>query len=345
MIFLINNSYTVWSSIFVLNYKSYESDYFIFEMIFDWTTIFLQFLIIFRTCYIISKHQVFHKNLTILLVFQLLIWIETVFAKILLQPYWSGYRTVGNPLKIYQHYWTEDKNEMVPINNILDEWGLFLSSCFFIHYYASMLFFVLTVSIERAISSYYLSDYEKKPRLHISIILIFLTFIFSCFVAYIFTINYFSFAAFNAIILFFGIISMSLYVFVWAYNRRIGHTNYSLSRRFQCFENLKSLQKAKRVVTTYAILTFVVNTSFCVVYISINNGVWKFFIYFIDTLTNLIPVIICPVTLFSIDTWKHAAFRFFYNRRRTPKVREENIVDDHKKHTELYFEHLTKSWI
>uniref|UniRef100_A0A1I7U3P4 Serpentine receptor class gamma n=1 Tax=Caenorhabditis tropicalis TaxID=1561998 RepID=A0A1I7U3P4_9PELO len=156
MIFLINGTLEMWVAIPILNKALFTSWKYPYVMALDISVFIATTLLIIRASFIISKYKMFHLNLRILLIFQLCQWIEILIARFFMFQYLLGYRFLGNTRKIYHHFWTDNTEEMVPIPNVIDEWPLFLGGFLYTHHFASCIFFLFSVSAERAIASFYL---------------------------------------------------------------------------------------------------------------------------------------------------------------------------------------------
>ncbi|EFO89003.1 CRE-SRE-49 protein [Caenorhabditis remanei] len=157
MIFLVNGTYEMWVAIPIMNKALYTSWKYPYVMAVDISIFFLTLLLIIRASSIIRASKIFHINLRVLLIFQLCQWFEILVARYFMFPYIIGYRFLGDSRKIYHHFWTENVEEMVPLTDAFGEWPLFLGGFLYTHHFASCIFFLFSVSAERAIASFYLS--------------------------------------------------------------------------------------------------------------------------------------------------------------------------------------------
>ncbi|ULU07738.1 hypothetical protein L3Y34_019030 [Caenorhabditis briggsae] len=358
MIFLINGTYELWVAIPILNKSLYTSWKYPYVLTLDTSIFIITILLVMRAVSIIRTSKSFHINLRIILIFQLCQWVQILLARYFLFPYLVGYRFLGDHRKIYHHFWTDSLEETVPIPCVIEEWPLFFGGFLYTHHFASCIFFLFSVSAERAIASFYLSDYEKNTRPYISFIIIFVSMIFSSIYSLIFAFNFFTFLVTSFLIALVTIASVSLYVFVYYYNTRVKKVTcnkngkYTLTRRFQTMENLKSLKMAKYVVTTHAIYVALCEICLLCVYYGVESRYWEIFIYIMDSVVFYSHSVIVLTVLFSVPTWKQAFLRplFAFRRMQSNKVslaeeeEERNVEEDAKKISTVYFEQLDKAW-
>lgn len=167
MIFLINGTTQLWVPLPILNKALFTSWKYPYVLAMDILIFILTLLLIARASTLIAKYRCFHINLRVLLIFQLCQWLEILCARYLLFDYLIGYKFLGDKSKIYHHFWTDKLEEMVQISCFLEEWPLFLGGFLYTHHFASCLFFLFSVSMERAIASYYLRFVKRNLLLHI----------------------------------------------------------------------------------------------------------------------------------------------------------------------------------
>ncbi|CAI2329435.1 unnamed protein product [Caenorhabditis sp. 36 PRJEB53466] len=364
MIFLVNGSHQMWVPIPILNKALYTSSKYVYVQTVDVVTFIITACLVLRATYVIWSSKVFHINLRLILIFQMLQWFEILVSRILMFDYLVGRRFVGDYSKIYHRFWTDDPSEMVPIRSALDEWTLFLGGFLYTHHYASCLFFLFSVSAERAVASYFLSDYEAYTRPHISILLICVSMAFSSGYSLIYALNFFTFLASSFLIVLIAVSSCSLYGYVYYYNTRVMRmgidenrttsavarsSKYTLSRRFQTRENLKSLSMAKWAVTTHAVYVGLCQMCLMCVYFGHDSDDWEKFVYVMDAVVCYSNAFIVLFVIVSTDTWTRAFFRpcFLFrhspNRVSTSECDELRAVHAEKISTS-YFEQLGKAW-
>ncbi|EGT44523.1 hypothetical protein CAEBREN_02486 [Caenorhabditis brenneri] len=350
----------MWVAIPILNKALFTSWKYPYIMALDISVFLLTTILIIRASLIISKYKMFHINLRVLLIFQLYQWLEILAARYFMFPYLIGYKFLGDNRKIYHHFWTDNLEEMVPIPCALEEWPLFLGGFLYTHHFASCIFFLFSVSAERAIASFYLSDYERMTRPYISIAIIFISMLFASIYSLIFAFNFFTFIVSSILIALVTGTSVVLYISVYYYNTRIKimsennnrKEKYTLTRRFQTRENLKSLTMAKYVVTTHAIYVSLCEICLLCVYYGVESNYWEIFIYVLDTVVTYSNFFIVLTVIFSVPTWKQEFLRpcIAFRQMKSAKVSmtinsDERVSEERAKHVStVYFEHLDRMW-
>ncbi|CAB3403764.1 unnamed protein product [Caenorhabditis bovis] len=254
---------------------------------------------------------------------------------------------------MYEYFWTDNINEMVPIPCVIDEWSLFLGSLLVVHYSTSMTSCIFFISMERLFASYYLNDYEKRSRRHISVLIIAISVVVSWIVSIIFTANILNFVAFYTISAFVILISVLMYYLIWVYNKKIAKRmstsfHYSLAKRFQTKENLLALKLTRRVSMVIFSFLFIFFTILLITYNSVTTFYWKYFMYSMDTVVNIYPIILCPVVLTSVDDWKHDVLQelpFLKLLVKTSKVAEKSVELQIESQKVAHFTQLSNVWI
>uniref|UniRef100_A0A1I7UGR8 G_PROTEIN_RECEP_F1_2 domain-containing protein n=1 Tax=Caenorhabditis tropicalis TaxID=1561998 RepID=A0A1I7UGR8_9PELO len=175
-------------------------------------------------------------------------WFEALIAKLVILPYQMGSR--GPPV---YGWWTSEiaqvklaQNEVIP---------LFLASWVLWHYIYSMMFSLVAFVIERLWATVLIEDYEHVPRRHIPILLILLTNLITIPYSY-FIVNYripFWIAFGQCVVN--GVFVVCGYVAFWRFNLFLKgrEGKYSLARKFQIEENIRSFQLAFRMVIAAAL--------------------------------------------------------------------------------------------
>ncbi|CAP32207.2 Protein CBR-SRE-39 [Caenorhabditis briggsae] len=260
----VGNSSKFFFPIFTLN-SAYFFDY--FALIFIFIHIMLTILCVLLTiqvCIIVKSVRVFHSNMTTIILVILGQWFEILIAKIILFPYQMGFLTVGEA-KVFQLWIANDPKEMPQVEKSEELTPLFISGILFLHYAFTLTFSVFILTCERACATFFIKDYEKKPRAYICITLLFLTHL-TCFsLSCLATCEIMNFTTGVAISGFFIIGAVLIYFIILHINigiqkRLADHDKqqnyYSLAIRFQAKENARSLELAKKVVlfASFAIL-------------------------------------------------------------------------------------------
>lgn len=202
MIFLINNLTYICLPIYIINDGKFQKfPYFL--------VIFLEFFLnliaayfVLKCIYLVITIRTFHKNLTILLVIFAIQWFEVIIANLLIKPYEIGWRnlneTSDNDNQVIKQFYTFDKDQIIKISGNSNFW-FFFGGFLKWHFAVSMTTVLLSTSIERLFSCYFLNDYEQKSRTYLSIIII------ATFQTYNFALSYaifFNFVGFPDIFIF-----------------------------------------------------------------------------------------------------------------------------------------------
>ncbi|KAF1766733.1 hypothetical protein GCK72_006691 [Caenorhabditis remanei] len=299
--------------------------------------------------------------MNILMAWFLCQWFEAIIAKLVIIPYQIGLISIGvDPDKTYYDWWAEDREEMIVIREDIGITiiPLYISSYFLWHYMYSILFAILAIGIERVCATYYIQDYEHVHRRHIPVLLILITNCISIPYAYQTTNNRISLVLtcfqclLNGSIVFFGYFVLWRINLIWR-NRisslKYSHNEtYSLARKFQIEENIRSLTLARKLVISAVI--FISGVFFLLVFqvFELTHGYDTFFVYALDN-SILLPALVMSITLlFCSPAWKE---RFLVGcpglrRLRDPRVAHiaQNTKPSAVKETEVYFEQLRNAW-
>uniref|UniRef100_A0A8R1DLK8 G-protein coupled receptors family 1 profile domain-containing protein n=1 Tax=Caenorhabditis japonica TaxID=281687 RepID=A0A8R1DLK8_CAEJA len=184
--------------------------------------------------------------MNILMAWFLFQWFEAIVAKLVILPYQMGLIVIGvERKKTFYSWWSEDAESIVNVEDKDEMWPL---------------------------------DYESVPRRHIPLILILLTNSITIPYAYLLINNHISFTFasgqcfVNSAMVFFG------YLLLWRVNvemrnrlvsKRLGNKKdkYSLAKKFQIEENIRSLVVAKRLVIA------------AVIYLAVSLGMLFYFVF------------------------------------------------------------------
>ncbi|CAL2032233.1 unnamed protein product [Caenorhabditis brenneri] len=248
---------------------------------------------------------------------------------------------------------------MARITNYPETTCLFCGSFLIWHYLASTVAGMCNFVVERAIASFFFSDYEKRNRSYIGYTLL-VTSQFCVFQGSLLAFFYLiSLKTVLVIAICFLVCVVSTFFFLLHYNTSlrnrldIKQTNlsYNLAARFQAAENARSLKLAIFVFTVICCI-FTVAISMLVVW------VWKLVPEYYDVaimtafecLVSLNPLFVVPAAMFSVPEWKIAFYKHMpfigrrYHRRRRP---DSDILDHELRvsiETNLYFVQLEDSW-
>ncbi|EGT44431.1 hypothetical protein CAEBREN_10228 [Caenorhabditis brenneri] len=352
-----NSTDALWIPVFSLNDKVYQNPFYLLFSTF--LIIFYLFIayIILKTCQIFLKIQVFHENMNILMAWFLLQWFEAILAKMVILPYQIGLISIGiNPERSYCSWSSLDQEDILVVRQTEDILPLFVASCLLWHYMLSILFGVVVITVERGCATYFMEDYESKSRRHIPILLIILTNIITIPYSY-FILHYkisillsYSQCVANGTFVFIGyflLLKVNLY---WRekINGRDQKEKYSLARKFQIEENLRSLMLAKKLVfACVAYMGFTVLILFCQ-NMNIFPQINLFFVHYLDNCI-LIAALVMSVTLLCCSpSWKEKfineipLIRNFLNSRVSNSHFMHQVFST--KDSEAYFEQLKNAW-
>ncbi|PIC47591.1 hypothetical protein B9Z55_006897 [Caenorhabditis nigoni] len=361
VIILNSSNTTYWIPAYSLNDTVYHSYlFYLFAFVQISIYIFTGYLTV-RTCFIFFRIKVFHENMNILMAWFLCQWFEAILAKLVVTPYQIGLiPIVVDPEKVYYDWWADDKEDLVPIRENAKILPLLISSYFIWHYLYSILFSVLAIGLERVAATYYIQDYENVRRRHIPVLLIIATNCIS--IPYAFeTLNYQVTLLLTCIQSFLnGAIIFVGYIVLWRVNivwrDRISslkwshNEKYSLARKFQIEENIKSLRLARKLVISAVIFISVVIVLLICLGFELTHGYDTFFVYALDNAIFLPALVMCVTLLCCSPSWKEKFLngipRF---RRRFPNSKISHLqVQETKpsavKETEVYFEQLKNAW-
>ncbi|EFO84321.1 CRE-SRE-39 protein [Caenorhabditis remanei] len=355
----VGNTSKYFFPIFTIN-SSYYSDYFalLFIVIHIMLTL-LCCLLTIQVCIIVKSIRVFHTNMSTIIIVILGQWFEIVVAKIILFPYQLGFITIGNP-KMFQFWISNDPKEMPQAEKTADLTPLFISGVLFLHYAFTLTFSVFILTCERACATFFIKDYEKKPRAYICITLLLLTHLTTFSLSCLATCEILNFTTgvaisgifiIGAVLIYFIILHINLGIQKRLDDHDKQQNYYSLAIRFQAKENARSLELAKKVVlfAAFAIL--------CGMALLIATAMhWADeYISTIVTLAeaafNLNPLFIVPVGMYSVPTWRDKFFKTTPILQRIQKIRSrknikvsDTIENEAAKESEIYFNQLSAAW-
>ncbi|KAF1766724.1 hypothetical protein GCK72_006682 [Caenorhabditis remanei] len=250
MIFSINKGeYTIWLPIYTLNDNTYDSVFYRGLLIIELFLSIVTFLVIATTAYIIITTRAFHTNMNSLFAYFVLSWISSAIGRSMLTPYLIGSWKAGNISNDYRSWWTDDVEEMTPINSIREAWPLFVGGFFTWYYMFVMTTCLFAMSIERVFACYFIGNYENTSRLY----LLFFLFLFHQFiiltVLYLVFFNRINFVTTVTFFLILNVVAMFLFYGNRQYNLKIirkfkrepleSGKHHTLPVRFQAKENVR----------------------------------------------------------------------------------------------------------
>ncbi|CAB04934.1 Serpentine Receptor, class E (Epsilon) [Caenorhabditis elegans] len=315
---------------------------------------------VLKCAYICLKIRVFHWNLTCLIFSCSVQWFETFIGSLMILPYESGYWILGESNITIQQGWTDIESEMIKVPNFFNLF--FLGSFLKFHYILSMGTTGLLLAVERTFACYYLTDYEKKPRIHLVVILI---------------IGHQTFNFISAILHFFQILQNLVYIVLIAlipnvvssvifavtenYNQKVTKTienfanpnNYTLAARYQAKENVKCFAMIKKVIFAGIGMIFISCSSILLIYFDVFPNHVDLLNFVFEASLNVGPSFIGPTLIHSVDAWRNYELCPFSNKivavaRKTTIVKVVPVECDKdselRKETDTYFRQLNNSW-
>ncbi|KAF1766732.1 hypothetical protein GCK72_006690 [Caenorhabditis remanei] len=353
-----NSSETLWLPFFSLNDKVYESPIYIFFAVVQLIIYICTAYIIVRTCSIFLRIRVFHENKNFLMAFFLLQWFEGILAKAVILPYQIGLIVIGNDTeKSYFSWWSVDKQDMIFIRNTQEILPLYVASYVFRHYMFSMFFGIMAIGCERALATYYIQDYECVPRRHIPLFLI--LFVNIATIPYVYFVIHnkipffviYSHWALCIILLLVGylVILRINIIFRNQLFKCADHRKYSLARKFQVEENIRSLTIARKSVIVIMIYIFLTLSVFTCLMMGVFEEYKTVFVHILENFIVLPAPVVSISLLCSSRAFKEEFLRklpIFGSCRGGSRVdnydfrQKQSIVSE----SEVYFEQLKNSW-
>uniref|UniRef100_A0A8R1INC7 Uncharacterized protein n=1 Tax=Caenorhabditis japonica TaxID=281687 RepID=A0A8R1INC7_CAEJA len=252
----VGNSTKYFFPLFTLNSAYYADLFALFYTIIHMLLSILCGLLTIQVCYIVKTVHVFHTNMRNIVIAILAQWFEIFVAKAIIFPYQMGIVIVGED-RPFQFWVSDTPAEMPQINKPDDLIPLFISGIMFLHYGFTLVFSVFILTCERSCATFFIKDYEKKPRAYIYISLLItahsVTLLLACLATFE-IINFTTGVAISGIVI---VGAVLIYFIILHINigiqKRLDKNDhkqdyYSLAIRFQAKENARSLELAKHVV-------------------------------------------------------------------------------------------------
>ncbi|CAI5442873.1 unnamed protein product [Caenorhabditis angaria] len=284
-------------------------------------------------------------------------WFESLIAKCLMTPYFIGWRTIGSNPSTIKLWWTQDISKMIAVPSMKSDLWFFIGGIFQWHYILSLTTVLFIFALERSFACYFVKDYEKTSRNYILVFIQVLNHALLIILTYWFFYSIFHFVVAFWICLLPNIFSICMFISTNQYNKKVINcfeTSYTLASKFQARENYRAQRLVARVfVWALVMLTF---GAFLVLLmlLEIVPGMDTFFNFLLDNLIHLNPLIICPLFIFSVDSWKrhvihHLPGRKRGNRRVHDQTPPSSAFDlkfiQLRKDTEIHFSQLESAWI
>ncbi|CAI5443047.1 unnamed protein product [Caenorhabditis angaria] len=185
-------------------------------------------------------------------------WIEVAIGKSILILYHYGFYTIDDTNKSYSLWHTFDENLIIRITDFKRIELLYFGSFLLWHYDYSLTIGMGGVMAERVFATIFISDYEKKSRTWIPILIVSVVHLMSIPYSYMMLENKTTLQISLGLTFSMTIIFITCYYFVLKLNRWKGfQNNLTLSQKFQVKENIRAITILKTfvlVVVTYVTL-------------------------------------------------------------------------------------------
>ncbi|CAI5440790.1 unnamed protein product [Caenorhabditis angaria] len=356
MIVLVEEIGRIFFPFFSINEKNYTSPCAIIFILIHVILSIIAAILTVQICLVIKNVHVFHPNMNVIVIAIISQWFELFIAKLLVFPYQLGIITLGDETIEYHNWVTSSTDEIIPVeSNKTKIYPLFIYGIFFLHYGFTLVFSVFILTCERACATYFISDYEKKPRSYISISLLFSMHIITLSISFTATFQIIHFTTGIILCSIFIIGAVCIYFFILHFNIRIQKklekydnlNYYSLAIRFQAKENARSLELARKIVlfAALAILSGIFLLSL-VVFNMVDVSHVSFIVLLAETSFNLNPLCVIPLGLHSVPAWrdKFVETTPFLKKMRITKTKVESDVTNNVKQSEVYFNQLSEAW-
>ncbi|CAB3411320.1 unnamed protein product [Caenorhabditis bovis] len=267
MIFIVNDSFKVLTTVFEFNNPELHKPFHVIVNAWQLILGLVCLAITWRTVRIIWRIRVFHKNLTIILVFHLSSYLIFFIARIMVTSYTHGFLDVdisivhvhkepneledfsdNNP---YRGLWVLSEGDMPKIKSLSDAKLLFIGSYLMFFYLSTAFTCIAEFCVERIFATLMVRDYEKHDRSYIGVFILTVSSFFSSWESYLMFFIFYPLYDVIACIVFVVVILIMLYLAVYMHNfkiymkiKRTGGTStkYPLAYRFQINENIKSFK-------------------------------------------------------------------------------------------------------
>ncbi|PIC44056.1 hypothetical protein B9Z55_004555 [Caenorhabditis nigoni] len=226
----------------------------------EFSGFFLSAFLTIRGCWVITSTRVFNRNLNFILAGTLFQWMESMIGRLMIAPYQKGWiQLAGNdPRKVYSEFFTASKYEMIQIKNSLFDSPIFsIGSILLTHYMVFAILGLTGITVERSLATFWINDYEKKPRNWIPIFVLITLQLTSWLIAYSaiqILLDIYLWLMIGILVLTFNFLLMG---YIWYWNVRVHQildnfkiipSKYTLQARFQAKENARSLSFLKITV-------------------------------------------------------------------------------------------------
>ncbi|EGT44549.1 hypothetical protein CAEBREN_13685 [Caenorhabditis brenneri] len=351
-----NSTETLWLPVFSLNDRVYESPIYTFFAALQFLIYLATAFIIVRTCKIFLAIKIFHENKNFLMAFFLFQWFEAILAKMVILPYQIGLVTFGNsPGKSYFSWWSCDQQDMAFIKSTDEILPLYIASYVFRHYMFSMLGGIMAIGCERACATFYIQDYENVRRRHIPVLLIIGVNIFSIPYCYFvihnkipFMVIYGHWALCIVMVLVGYLVILKINIVFRNKLEKCEVGEYTLARKFQVEENIRSLKIARKSVIVIMVYIFLTLLVFTCLMMGVFVDYKTVFVHILENFIVLPALIMSISLLMSSNAWSDQFIKGLplIGKHRKSRVgaydfrQKQSIVLE----SELYFEQLKSSW-
>ncbi|EFO83321.1 hypothetical protein CRE_13626 [Caenorhabditis remanei] len=361
MIFLVNNQ-TYFFAVFLMNYKRDFGALSIFLLILEIFGFLWGAILTIRGCLVITQTRVFNRNLNICLSGILMQWMENMVGRLMIMPYQKGWiQLPGNdPKKIYSEFLTNSTSEMILVKNSFCDFPFFSTGSILLSHYMVFAILALTgITVERSLATFWINDYEKKPRRWIPIFVLLALQTTSWLIAFSainVLLNIYIWLVIGVLVL---ITNFVLFGYIWYWNIRVHRvldnsifipSKYTLQARFQAKENARSLEFLKVTVFTVSLVLLLQ----CLFFILQSSNVFQDYevilYYLVDFCNAGHPVVLIPMAMISVPVWKKKFFGHLHcvkkvcSRKTLPMVDVVKQPISLKMETDQYFSQFNKAW-
>ncbi|CAB3403762.1 unnamed protein product [Caenorhabditis bovis] len=292
-----------------------------------------------RTIRAIFSSFVFHKNLNLVLIWTIAMWIESLVFKIVYVFYSTGIVEVGMSANQTNSWYSEDDlmfPTIIPNSTLLP---LHIACILRWHYFYSLASQMFFFAVERCCATYFILDYEQKNRIYIFYSIFIASNAFSLPMSFL---TYYTYIRFTAAFSYIAIPNIAAFVMIicsYIVNKRImkkfgeGADNYTLAMRFQAHENIKAMKLIRQII--FCGFIFVILGLSCIflmvlnIFPSINVAIVVLF----EIIAHQNMLILCPVFLMAVNKW-----------RDKPAEKMSRSIHQDQNEIEVYFKQLKTAW-
>ncbi|CAA19546.1 Serpentine receptor class epsilon-26 [Caenorhabditis elegans] len=314
--------------------------------------------VVFVSCRIMLKIQLFHDNLMYIGVPMFGSWFLLIAGKLITILYRVRILNVES-VKIHENwvFWTDEPEKMLNVQSLDGLVPLLVAGFLEIHFGFSVIFVGLAIVTERVIASMLIDNYEQSTSLLIPISFIIIYQFLAISISLGILFNILGLYVLNASWILCILIGTIMYYYIRKINTKwlqeMQNPNrkrvFTVSQQFQVRENLGAIAIGKRLV--FVVLATIVVMGFGIVALVLEITV-LFFMHFGENTLFCYPLYIFLVVMNGHPAWKQEFRKYFPKIKIFKKVRpglvSVEIVEDQKKklslETDTYFRQLKSAW-